>query len=100
MKVNSSKIICNPDDTKELRGILGATTVTFYQVTSKARLLNNTPLVQGISPLPEHKILIFPRCKQSDRYFVSTSVTSCFITRLAEMSAALAAVAFSFMATL
>lgn len=59
------------------------------------------PPVQGIySLLPDHTILIFQRSKQNDRYFVSTFVTSYFITRLSEMSAALAAVAFSFMATL
>lgn len=84
---------------KSLQGFLGGTTMTFYQVTSKARLLN-TLLVQGISPLTEHTILIFQRSKQNDRFFVSTFVTLYFITRLAEMSAALAVVAFSFMATL
>ena len=46
-----------------------------------------------------HIMLIVPRCKQSDRHFVITFVTSYFITRLSEMSAALAVVAFGFMAT-
>lgn len=41
-----------------------------------------------------------PCCKQNDRYFVSTFVILYFITRLAEMSAALAVSAFSFMATM
>lgn len=80
-----------------MRTLSGAM-VTFYQVTSKARLLSTVP-IKGISPFPEYTILILPWCKQNYRYFVSAFVTS-YITRLAEMSAALAAVAFSFMAAL